>query len=263
VGTCEDGPVSAPPADPRTLEAAVALARTAGEITLRWFRSADLEVERKADGSPVTEADRAAERYLREQLTQRFPGDGILGEEEVPLPSSTGRRWILDPIDGTKAFTCGVPLYTNLLALEDRHGIAVGVINIPALGETVWAGRGLGAHSERGPARVSEATELDGAFVMTSGVDGWEPGRLAALAAAGAHLRTWGDGYGYALVATGRVAAMIDPVVEAYDVGPMPVILAEAGGRFTDLSGQDRIDGGSGLGTNGELHDVLLELLRT
>jgi histidinol-phosphatase len=262
-GTWEDGPVSAPPADARTLEVAVALARAAGEITLRWFRSADLEVERKADGTPVTEADRAAERYLREQLTERFPGDGILGEEEVPLPSSTGRRWILDPIDGTKAFTCGVPLYTNLLALEDDHGIAIGVINVPALGETVWAGRGLGAHSERGPARVSDVADLAGAFVMTSAIDGWDPGRLDALAATGALLRTWGDGYGYALVATGRAAAMVDPVVEAYDVGPMPVILDEAGGRFSDLGGSVTVSGGSGLGTNGTLHDALLEVLRT
>jgi histidinol-phosphatase len=260
-GTWEDGSVSAPPADARTLEVAVALARAAGDTTLRWFRSADLEVEHKADGSPVTEADRAAERYLREQLTERFPGDGILGEEEVPLPSSTGRRWILDPIDGTKAFTCGVPLYTNLLALEDDHGIAIGVINVPALGETVWAGRGLGAHSERGPARVSEVADLAGAFLMTSAIDGWDPGRLDGLATTGALLRTWGDGYGYALVATGRAAAMIDPVVEAYDVGPMPVILDEAGGRFTDLDGSATISGGSGLGTNGKLHDALLELL--
>lgn len=258
---CHDGAVNAPTVDQATLDAAVAMARSAGEVTLRWFRSGDLRVDRKADGTPVTEADRAAERYLRVEIERRFPGDGILGEEEDPLVSRTGRRWILDPIDGTKAFTCGVPLYTNLLALEDEHGIAVGVVNLPALGETVWAGRGLGAHSNRGPARVSDVADLRGAFVTTSGLDGWDPQRLAALAAAGAHLRTWGDGYGYALVATGRVAAMIDPVVEAYDVGPMPVLLAEAGGRFSDLAGQDRIDGGSGLGTNGALHDKLIELL--
>jgi histidinol-phosphatase len=253
--------MSAPPADASTLETAVGLARAAGDITLRWFRSADLEVERKADGSPVTEADRSAERYLREQITEQFPGDGILGEEEVPLPSTTGRRWILDPIDGTKAFTCGVPLYTNLLALEDEHGIAVGVINVPALGETVWAGRGLGAHSERGPARVSGVTDLAGAFVMTSGVDGWEPDRLAALDAAGVHLRTWGDGYGYALVATGRAEAMIDPSISLWDVAPMPVILAEAGGRFTSTNGEATPSAGSGLATNGRVHDEILGLL--
>ena len=122
-----------------------------GERTLRWFRAADLEVERKGDGTPVTAADRDAERFLRERLAEAFPGDGVLGEEEAPTDGTTGRRWILDPIDGTKAFTCGVPLYSNLLALEDEHGIAVGVINLPALGETVWAGRGLGLLLRAGP----------------------------------------------------------------------------------------------------------------
>ena len=248
--------------DQRELDAAVELLRAAGELTLRWFRAADLEVERKADGSPVTAADRAAERFLREELARRFPGDGILGEEEAPTASTTGRRWILDPIDGTKAFTCGVPLYSNLLALEDEHGIAIGVVNLPALGEAVWAGRGLGAWTDSGPATVSTHATVDGAYVMSSGVDVFRPAQLAALSAAGAVVRTWGDGYGYALVATGRVAAMVDPVVEPYDIGPMPVLLAEAGGRFTDLAGAPTIEQGSGVGTNGHVHDELLTLLR-
>jgi histidinol-phosphatase len=253
---------AAPPAvDQATLDTAVELARAAGEVTLRWFRSAGLAVDRKADGTPVTAADRAAERFLREGLAEAFPGDGVLGEEEAPTASTTGRRWVLDPIDGTKAFTCGVPLYSNLLALEDEHGIAVGVVNLPALGETVWAGRGLGAHSDRGPARVSDVASLDGAFVMTSSVRTFHPDQVAAFEAAGAHLRTWGDGYGYTLVATGRVAAMVDPVAEPYDLGPMPVLLSEAGGRFTDLDGRPGIEGGSGLGSNGAIHDELLALL--
>ena len=255
--------MSAPPIDQATLDTAVALTRAAGERTLRWFRAADLAVERKGDGTPVTAADRDAERFLRERLAEAFPGDGVLGEEEAPTPSTTGRRWILDPIDGTKAFTCGVPLYSNLLALEDEHGIAVGVINLPALGETVWAGRGLGCWSERGPAQVSDHQDLAGAYVMASSFSGWSATRLAALDAAGALLRTWGDGYGYALVATGRVAAMVDQAAAPYDVGPMPVILAEAGGRFTDLGGEDTIEGGSGVGTNGHLHDELLGLLQS
>ena len=210
----------------------------------------------------MTAADRDAERFLRERLAEAFPGDGILGEEEGPVPSTTGRRWIIDPIDGTKAFTCGVPLYSNLLALEDEHGIAVGVVNLPALGETVWAGRGRGCWSERGPAAVSAQPRLDGAYVMSSSFGHWPPGRVAALEAAGAILRTWGDGYGYALVATGRVAAMVDPIVEPYDLGPMPVLLSEAGGRFTDFSGAVTIEGGSGVATNGRIHDELLALLR-
>lgn len=253
---------SAPDADQATLDLAVALAREAGDRTLRWFRRHDLEVRRKADGTPVTVADLEVERFLRQQLAERFPGDGVLGEEEAPTPSATGRRWILDPIDGTKAFTCGVPLYSNLLALEDEHGIALGVINLPVLGETVWAGRGLGCWSERGPARVNGHADVAGAFIMSSSLLRWPRDTAAQLDRSGAILRTWGDGYGYALVATGRVAAMVDPVAEPYDVGPMPVILAEAGGRFSDLTGLERIDGGSGLATNGHLHDHLLALLR-
>ena len=254
--------MTAPPVDQATLDLAVGLARAAGDRTLRWFRAADLEVERKGDGTPVTAADRDAERFVREELAARCPGDGILGEEEAAVESSSGRRWIIDPIDGTKAFTCGVPLYSTLLALEDEHGIAVGVVHLPALGETVWAGRGLGCWSDRGPARVGGAASLQGAYVMSSSFDSWEPEWVGAVAGAGAILRTWGDGYGYALVATGRVAAMVDPIVEPYDVGPMPVLLAEAGGRFTDLSGAPTIEGGSGLGTNGLVHDDLLALLQ-
>jgi len=251
-----------PPIDQGTLDTAVALVRAAGERTLRWFRSPDLSVERKGDGTPVTAADKDAERFLREQLAEAFPGDGVLGEEEAPTTGTTGRRWILDPIDGTKAFTCGVPLYSNLLALEDEHGVALGVVNLPALGETVWAGRGLGCWSERGRARVSDHASLAGAYVMSSSFSHWAPGRVAALEAAGAVLRTWGDGYGYALVATGRVAAMVDPTVEPYDIGPMPVLLAEAGGRFTDLDGEVSIERRSGVATNGHVHDELLALLR-
>ena len=250
-----------PTIDQETLDTAVALLRTAGERTLRWFRAVDLEVERKGDGTPVTAADRDAERFLRDRLAEAFPGDGVLGEEEAPTEGSTGRRWILDPIDGTKAFTCGVPLYSNLLALEDEHGIALGVINLPALGEAVWAGRGLGCFSDRGPSRVSDQRTLEGAYVVSSSLSHWPDGAVAKVDRAGSVLRTWGDGYGYALVATGRAAAMVDPIVEPYDLGPMPVILAEAGGRFTDLAGRDGIEGGSGLGSNGHVHDELLALL--
>ncbi len=254
--------MSVPPIDQATLDLARDLTRAAGRRTLGWFRAGDLTVEHKGDGTPVTAADRDAERFLRVELLAAFPDDGILGEEEPPTASRSGRRWIIDPIDGTKAFTCGVPLYTNLLALEDEHGIAVGVINIPALGETVWAGRGRGCWSERGPARVSTQATVAGAYVMSSSFATWSPAQVAAVEGAGGLLRTWGDGYGFSLVATGRVAAMVDPIVAPYDIGPMPVILAEAGGRFTDLSGAETIEGGSGLATNGLVHHELLDLLR-
>src|SRR5205814_4092347 len=141
---CEDATVTVPPADAALLEEAVALAREAGEYTLRWFGVADLVIDRKGDGTPVTEADRGAERLVRRHLADTHPGDSIVGEEEDDVHGSSGRCWIVDPVDGTKAFTHGVPLYSTLLAMEDEHGPAIGVIELPALGETVYAGRGLG-----------------------------------------------------------------------------------------------------------------------
>ncbi len=252
---------SVPAVDPYLLDAAVTLAREAGDATLRWFRSPELGVQTKADGTPVTDADRAAERIVRGWLAANFPDDAVVGEEETDRPGTSGRRWIVDPIDGTKSFTHGVPLYSTLLAVEDEHGAAVGVIHMPALAETVWAGRGLGCFVNGEPARANARATLDGAYVMSSAIDHWPERAMTAVGVAGAVVRTWGDGYGYALVATGRVEAMVDPVVAPWDLAPMPVILAEAGGRFTDFTGVTRIDGGSGLATNGSLHDELLALL--
>jgi histidinol phosphatase-like enzyme (inositol monophosphatase family) len=252
-----------PPVDRDLLDAAVDVARAAGELTLRWFQAADLAVDSKPDGTPVTAADRAAERLVRERLAELFPADGIVGEEEPETAGTSERRWIVDPIDGTKAFTRGVPLYSTLLALDDEHGPALGVIVLPALGQAVYAGRGLGCWIDGVPARVSATAALAGSYLMASSYTHWDDGALLAVKHAGCHLRTWGDGYGYALVATGRADAMVDPGVELYDVAPMPVILAEAGGRFTSLDGADGAGGGSGLATNGLLHDELLGLLRT
>ena len=250
-----------PSVEPDLLRAAVDLAREAGDLTLKWFRSADLGLQIKADGTPVTDADKSAERLVRGWLEANFPDDAVVGEEELDRPGTSGRRWIVDPIDGTKAFTHGVPLYSTLLAVEDEHGPAVGVIHLPALAETVWAGRGRGCFVNGEPARVSDHPTLDGAYVMSSGFDTWPERAMPAIQVAGAVLRTWGDGYGYSLVATGRVEAMVDPVVAPWDLAPMPVIMSEAGGRFSDFSGAVRIDGGSGVATNGALHDELLDLL--
>jgi len=254
-------PAGAPPADPALIDEAVELAQMAGAATLRWFRTAALAVDRKSDGTPVTQADREAERLVRTELAARHPDDGVLGEEESETLGRSGRRWILDPIDGTKAFTRGVPLYSNLLAVEDDHGIAVGVIHIPALSETVWAGRGRGCWYNGVAARVSSTARLADAYVSTSGFGPWSDDALLAIGHSGAALRTWGDGYGYALVATGRVDAMVDPEAALYDLAPMPVILGEAGGRFTSLEGTDGPGGGSGLASNGTLHEQLLTTL--
>jgi histidinol phosphatase-like enzyme (inositol monophosphatase family) len=243
------------------MDEAVSLTRMAGDLTLSYFQNRDLRVDQKSDGTPVTEADRGAEALLRRELARRYPGDGVYGEEEAETPSQTGRRWIIDPVDGTRAFTRGIPLYVNLLALEDEHGIAIGVINMPALGETVYAGRGLGCFSNGTPVSVSRTAELAGAYLSASGFEHWDDSALLRVKQAGLRLRTWGDGYGYALVATGRIDAMVDPEVALYDVAPMPVILAEAGGRFSDWSGRLDPAGGNGLATNGAIHEPLLALL--
>jgi histidinol-phosphatase len=251
-----------PTADPLLLQRSVELVRRAGELSLRWFGRDDLSVDTKGDGSPVTEADRATERFLREELAASFPDDSIVGEEEAEHRGTSGRTWTLDPIDGTKAFTRGVPLYANLLALDDEHGPAIGIVNIPALGEMVAAGRGLGCTYNGRPCRVSDTARLDDAYATTSGLDAWPRATLDRMLDTPVKLRTWGDGYGYLLVATGRIDAMIDPVVAPYDIAPMRTVITEAGGRFTDLTGQARADGGSGLATNGRLHDEFLALLR-
>jgi histidinol-phosphatase len=251
----------APPVDRDLVDFASDLARRAGALSLQWFGSSSLHIATKTDGSPVTEADLAVERLLRDEIAAAFPDDAVLGEEEADRPGSSGRTWIVDPIDGTKAFSRGVPLYANLLAYEDEHGPAVGVINIPALGETVSAGRGLGCHHNGVRCQVSPTATLEASYATTSGLDVWPEAMLRRMLGSPVRLRTWGDGYGYLLVATGRVEAMIDPVVAPYDIAPMRTILPEAGGRFSDLRGIDRADGGSGIATNAVLHDAFLALL--
>ena len=249
------------PVDPALLAEAVDLLQQAGELTLRWFRNDDLAIERKGDGTPVTAADKAAERFLREEIARRHPDDTIVGEEEAARIGTSGRTWIIDPIDGTKAFTHGVALYCNLLAIDDADGPAVGVINMPALGETVSAGRGLGCSFNGAPTRVSTHDTVERAHVSSSTFGNWSDEILGRFRSEHANLRTWGDGYGYALVATGRIEAMIDPQVALWDVAPMPIILAEAGGRFSAWDGVTDPSRGSGIASNGILHDELLAML--
>jgi len=251
-----------PAVDPALVEFAVEIAREAGELTLRYFRQPDLAVESKDDGTPVTVADRGAEQLLRERISDAFPDDAIVGEEEADVAGTSGRTWILDPIDGTQSFIHGVPLYSNLVALEDEHGPAVGVINVPGLDECVWAGRGRGCFLDGEPTRVSGRTDVRGACIVTSGVDYWpSAAALDKFVGKGAVIRTWGDAYGYVLVATGRADAMVDPVVFRWDVAPMLTILPEAGGVFTDLSGAITAEGGDALATNPSLLGQILDLV--
>jgi len=228
-------------------------------MTLQWFGNADLAVETKDDGSPVTEADKAAERYIREQIERVAPDSSLVGEEEGSSQGPSGLTWYIDPIDGTKGFARGVPLYATLIAVEDEHGPAIGVIHLPATNETVWAGRGLGCHTPAGPARVSKTSSLAGSFVTTSSVSRWGSDVYGRVDSAGVDIRGWGDGYGFFMVATGRVDAMIDlNGGSPWDYAPLPVIISEAGGRFSCLSGTSSISTPSVIASNGILHDDLL-----
>ena len=247
--------------DQNELDFAVEIAREAGALTRSWFERPDLTVEVKSDGSPVTVADRAAEQLLRDRIVARFPDDAIIGEEQADRVGTSGRTWVLDPIDGTKSFTHGVPLYATLVALVDQDGPAIGVIEMPSVSETVWAGRDLGAHHNGAPTHVSPTSSVSGAWLMTSGLRVWKTGAIDRVLDAGVHLRTWADAYGYALVATGRADAMVDPIANYWDLVAPSVIISEAGGVFTDVVGHDGPDGGSGLATAGPIHDELLELL--
>ena len=254
-----------PPADPDMLANAVDILRAAGTFTMQWFGNPSLDVLTKSDGTPVTEADRGAERLIRERLSALHPEDSVLGEELDDYIGSSSRTWIVDPIDGTKAFTRGVPLYSNLLAVVDDYGPLIGVINLPALSTTVYAGRGLGCFRDGRPVHVSDRSTPSACVLSTSGFGTWEESSLLGVKRAGFELRTWGDGYGYAMVACGALDAMVDPQVSLWDIAPMPVIFAEAGGRFTGTDGNDvsLVPGSnvSGVATNGVVHDAVIAAL--
>ena len=253
---------------------AVRIAKEAGELTLGHFRSEDLQVERKQDQSPVTAADRAAETWLRERIAAAFPGDGILGEEFGETSGDSGFRWILDPIDGTKSFIHGVPLYTTLIGVERGNHCDIGVIYAPATDEIVHACRGQGAWTvdrsgERREARVSTTKSLAQGLVLTTeeasfwndrptdALDVWLT--LQRQARLG---RTWGDAYGYLLVATGRAEAMLDPALNVWDAAALQPVLEEAGGTFTDWNGTPTIHAGEALGTNGLVLEEVLAVTR-
>lgn len=246
-----------PPAE--LLPFALDLVEQAGKLTQGFFRSSDLRITAKADGSPVTQADEGAERLIRDAIAEAFPNDSIVGEEYGTTPAASGRQWVIDPIDGTKSFTAGVPLYANLLAVIDDGEPVLGIINLPAVTELVAAVIGHGATCNGEAIRVSERASLDGAYVMSSSVRYWPESYLQAVLDTGIILRTWGDAYGYAMVATGRAEAMIDPRANVWDVAPIGVILGEAGGAFTDLSGNAQVTAGNGIGTNGTLHQTFLD----
>jgi histidinol phosphatase-like enzyme (inositol monophosphatase family) len=246
------------------LEFAVGIARGAGDVTLQYYRKKP-ETTTKADGSYVTIADRQAEEYLRKQIAERFPDDGFLGEEQGETHGRSGRRWIVDPIDGTFAFVRGVPFYGVLIALEIGEELVAGVVNIPALGEIVSAAKGVGCFFNGEPARVSTTAKLEDALLLSTSFyacvrQGF--GReIELLQARARSSRTWGDCYGYVLVATGRADVMLDPVMNLWDCAPLLPILEEAGGTFTDWRGVRTAAGGNAIATNGVLFDEVMSLI--
>ena len=258
---------SAAAAAEERLEWARSIALEAGEITLQHFRSTTLGVDWKGDGSPVTVADRAAEEHLRQRISERFPTDAILGEEFPEKPGESGYKWILDPIDGTKPFMHGVPLYTNLVAVleEDNGEPILGVINAPASRETIHAAIGSGAWYQYGDAepyraKVSEIEDLKQGLFLTGDVAGFRTDRNADATDVYFELqnqarisRTWGDAYGYMMVAIGRAEVMIDAAMSVWDAACLKPILEEAGGTFTSWNGDPTVHAGEGVATNGKV----------
>src|SRR5574341_636296 len=240
------------------LDFAVRVAREAGEITNRYFKGSYI-AECKADLSLVTVADREAERHIREAIQRAFPDDGILGEEETENVGSSNRRWIVDPVDGTFSFVHGVPLYAVLIGLEVDGDPVLGVVNLPALEELVYAAKGLGCFWNGEPARVSATQSLSEALLLSTDFSTCEAhgfGRAAEVLQRQVRARrTWGDAYGHVLVATGRADVMLDPIMNIWDCAALLPVVEEAGGSFTDWRGRNTIKGGNAISTNGLLFE--------
>ncbi len=253
------------PSPSALMEAAGECARLAGAVALRAFRPG-IAVDWKADGSPVTEADRAAERAAREWLEARFPEDGIVGEEFGERPSRSGRAWLLDPVDGTRSFVHGVPLWGTLVVLTQGERVLAGAASFPPVQEHLHAAPGEGCWHNGSRCRVSAVNDLSRATVLASEIGIPDPVRRRAwerLSLAAATARTWGDCFGYLLVATGRAEAMVDARMNAWDSAPLLPIIVEAGGRFTDWDGLETGFGGSVIATNLALADRVRTVLHS
>ncbi len=239
----------------------------AGSIVRRYYFGGNAGTETKSDGTPVTDADRDAERFLRNRISHAFPSDSLLGEEFGEQAGENDWKWILDPIDGTKSFITGIPLFTVLIAVIHEGAPQLGVIHNPITHETVAASIGNGCRFNGVTTTVRRCDNLASAMVLTT-----DPAELArrrpdfsrTLTETAGSIRTWADGYGYLLVATGRADAMIDPIVQPWDVAPLYPVITEAGGILTDCDGRDS---GSDLGTSAlaatpGVHRTLIELSR-
>lgn len=248
------------------LTLALELADLADAITMRRYLAADLVVDTKPDLTPVTEADRAVEEAIRERLSRARPQDRVLGEEYGDDPAAAGpRRWIIDPIDGTKSYVRGMPTWSTLIALEEEGQVTVGVVSAPSLSRRWWARRGEGAYADGRRIHVSGVADLGAAQLTWSGIEDWDAiGRLeplVALARSCWRSRGVGDAWQYMLVAEGAAEIALDPEASLWDLAAPAVIIEEAGGRFTDLAGVRGATGGSALATNGRLHEAALAIV--
>jgi histidinol phosphatase-like enzyme (inositol monophosphatase family) len=249
----------------RWLEPVAEAARLAGRVALGYFK-AGVAVEWKGDGTPVTVADRAAERAVREWIEARFQGDAVLGEEFGATGPSGGRRWLIDPIDGTKSFVAGVPLWGSLIAVMEGDTVVAGAVNCAAAGELVVAARGAGCWWNGERCAVSRQDELGQATTLTT--DDRYPdrperrARWAYLAERSRVVRTWGDCFGYVLVATGRADVMVDDRMNPWDAAPLLPIVIEAGGHFTDWRGEVTAFGGDSIATNAALSVAVRSILQ-
>ena len=242
------------------------IAQEAGRLIIQ-HQSPGMKVDRKADNSPVTLADRNAEELIAQRLSRSFPEDGIIGEEHGRYEGRSNRLWTIDPIDGTKAFVHGVPLFGTVIGLLENDKSVLGIIHLPALDETIAAARGTGCSWNEQPARVSSVDCLEDSLMVSSHVRGiYRLGleeRFKDLLMRVWIYRTWADCYGYALVATGRAEICFDTGAKLWDTAPLPTIIEEAGGRFTNLSGEVTAYAKNALATNGPLHNITLDYLRT
>ena len=250
------------------LALALELADLADTITLPLFRDSTLLVHHKADRSEVTEADRGTESAIRRRLAMARPTHAVLGEEEGLVGADDSPwRWIIDPIDATSNYVRGVPIWATLIALEHDGSIVVGVVSAPALGRRWWASRGGGAFADGHPIGVSDVTTIEDAHLAYSDVGSFihhgrgEP--LIELTKRCWRGRGLGDFWMHVLVAEGGFDVAVEPIVSLWDLAAVQIIVEEAGGRFTNLAGEARADGGSALSTNGALHDEVLAAFMT
>jgi myo-inositol-1(or 4)-monophosphatase len=254
------------PATKNYLDFAVQISKEAGLLSLDYFQEG-LKPEWKGDGSPVTIADRSVEELLRSRIEEAFPTHEILGEElGQTFNEGSQPRWIIDPIDGTRAFVRGIPLYAVLIGLEIQGEIVAGVAHFPALSETIAAGRGLGCWWNDKPARLSEVDRLEDALVIhTNTKKDRSSGKyrdLLRLQDTAQYSTGWGDAYGYLLVATGRAEVMLDIATHPWDCAPFPVMFSELMGYFGDWKGNETIYAGEAMATSQSLLPLVLAHLR-